>query len=66
MPKEEKRLICRWDRAAEENGILYQTECQKYHVFESGSPTDNGFAFCPFCSKLIADGGGSNESDIGL
>ena len=38
--------------------LLYQqsewlTGCEYEHVFKSGDPEENGFAFCPYCGGKI-------------
>lgn len=41
---------CRW---ANENSP-YDTECGNLFEFIDGTPSENGFKFCPFCGKEIS------------
>jgi hypothetical protein len=35
----------------------YETSCGEAFVFETGTPKENGFTFCPYCGKRIEYGG---------
>ncbi|KKM15020.1 hypothetical protein LCGC14_1700310 [marine sediment metagenome] len=41
---------CTWFQ--DDDGI-WQTDCNEGHIFETGSPFQNDFRFCPYCRKRI-------------
>lgn len=43
---------CTWTEECGEGG--YATGCTHLFYFDSGDVGENGFKFCPYCSKPIA------------
>jgi len=46
----------------------WETSCGNNFVFECGTPTDNKFVYCPYCSlkiseKLFVEEGGYGDGD---
>jgi hypothetical protein len=46
---------CFWDLNDEDSNI-WLSGCMNDFIFNEGSPSDNGFKFCPYCGKLIIVG----------
>jgi len=42
--------ICAWK---EDKDGVWDTECKESFVFNEGGPPENGFMFCPYCSKKM-------------
>lgn len=43
---------CTW--SDDRDGFWY-SDCQQVFIFNEEGPIGNGFAFCPFCGKPIAE-----------
>jgi len=56
IPFEFKKVECIWK---EEKGIDttgdYTTTCGNMFSIIEGNPKDNGFRYCPYCSKVIKE-----------
>ena len=50
-----KRMVCEWTEIEEFNGMIFWESdcCQSFQFTEGGTPTENDFAFCPFCGKSL-------------
>ena len=44
--------FCEWVRDNSEYDV-YDTKCEKTHMFIDGSPSENEYEFCPYCGKKI-------------
>lgn len=44
--------VCEW-KLEDEEANLYVTKCQQRHLIFEGTPKDNGYTYCPYCSKKI-------------
>jgi len=38
-----------------DNDGVWNTDCGQVHVFIDGTPGQNGFGFCPYCGKPMAE-----------
>lgn len=45
-----KKPICTWEEDAD--GIWY-SQCGTGYMFETGTPKENRFKYCPYCGKLL-------------
>jgi hypothetical protein len=43
---------CLW--TVDDDGV-WNTSCKQAHVFETGTPGQNEYAFCPYCGKPMAE-----------
>lgn len=43
---------CRWKETTQG---FWRSGCLKIFWFEDGSPSENGFVFCPFCRSLLVE-----------
>lgn len=43
---------CDWQQE-EQDGGTWGTDCGHYFTIIDGTPTENGFKFCPFCGDEI-------------
>ena len=48
---------CTW--IENEDGV-YETNCGNMFVFNDGTPSENGFAFCPYCGLELSENENSN------
>ena len=48
---------CTWTQ--NEDGV-YETNCDNMFVFNDGTPSENGFAFCPYCGLELSENENSN------
>ena len=51
------RGSCKWtlrEAYIRSDWDVWDTECDKSFTFDTGDPTENEFAFCPFCGKYIS------------
>ena len=53
-------LKCRWKQDSDGN---WETDCDNLFTFFDGGPTNNGFRYCPYCSKQINEIGRESELD---
>ena len=44
---------CTW--IENEDGV-YETNCGNLFAFNDGTPSENGFAFCPYCGRELKEG----------
>lgn len=51
--------VCQWAEADPDYG-QWVSECGESFDFANGTPTENGFQYCPYCGKPISEveGGG--------
>jgi len=52
---EESEETCKWEDKGRWDESTHNTQCYKYHVFESGSIETNQYKFCTYCSKEIEE-----------
>lgn len=45
--------MCGWNY--DELDAAWITDCGNLFVFVDGFPSDNGFDFCPYCGRKLAD-----------
>jgi hypothetical protein len=43
---------CKWTEDADGNWF---TGCGEAHVFYTGTPMNNGYRWCPYCGKKVAE-----------
>ena len=48
---------CRWWLDGDTDVTAYETCCGNMFEFYDGGPTDNKFAFCPYCGARLQDDG---------
>ena len=48
----ETPLTCTW--IENEDGV-YETNCGNLFAFNDGTPSENGFAFCPYCGRELRE-----------
>ena len=44
--------LCEW-KLEDEEANLYLTGCQQRQLIFEGTPKENGYIYCPYCSKKI-------------
>jgi hypothetical protein len=44
---------CEWKYDEEED--YYETSCGHLQIIMGGTPTENGYRFCPYCGRKIAE-----------
>ena len=44
--------VCEW-KIEDEEANLYLTGCQQRQLIFEGTPKENGYRYCPYCSKKI-------------
>ena len=44
--------VCEW-RLCDEEANVYDTSCRNPHILIEGTPKENGYRYCPYCSKKI-------------
>lgn len=44
--------VCEW-KLEDEEANLYLTGCQQRQLIFEGTPKENGYRYCPYCSKKI-------------
>ena len=50
-----KRMVCEWAEIEEYDWTFWETDCcQSFQFTEGGTPTENDFAFCPYCGKVLS------------
>ena len=54
---QETPLTCTW--IENEDGV-YETNCGNLFAFNDGTPSENGFAFCPYCGLELSENENSN------
>lgn len=47
---------CEWKLEDSESN-LYVTECENRQLIFEGTPEENGYKYCPYCSRKIKRGG---------
>ena len=48
----ETPLTCTWTE--NEDGV-YETNCGNLFMFNDGTPSENGFEFCPYCGRELRE-----------
>jgi len=48
----ETPLTCTWTQ--NEDGV-YETNCGNLFAFNDGTPSENGFEFCPYCGRELRE-----------
>ncbi len=51
---EESCCIWKEEKGLDTDGI-YKTDCDNMFTIMEGNPEDNGFKYCPYCSKAIVE-----------
>lgn len=46
--------VCEW-KLEDEEANLYLTECQQRQLIFEGTPKENEYRYCPYCSKKIKE-----------
>ena len=48
---------CVWKKGYNqfEDEVYWDTSCDNAFQFEDGSPTDNGFKYCPYCGRKLKE-----------
>jgi len=44
---------CSWAHKEDWDDDYWETSCDNAFVLLSGTPSDNGMKFCPYCGKVI-------------
>lgn len=45
---------CEW-KLEDEEANLYVTKCEQRQLIFEGTPTENGYKFCPYCGRKILE-----------
>ena len=46
--------VCKW-KLEDKEANLYLTGCQQRQLIFEGTPKENGYRYCPYCSKKIKE-----------
>jgi hypothetical protein len=53
IEEQPKKEFCEWTEDDIDGG--WDTQCDNKHLFIDGTPTQNDYKFCPYCSKIIKE-----------
>ena len=57
----ETPLTCTWTQNDNEDDSYWAAACCDHlFVFNDGTPSENGFAFCPYCGRELSENENSN------
>ena len=48
--RSEETQFCKWTPDDDGN---WETGCKQMHIFFTGTPRDNKYAFCPYCGQSL-------------
>ena len=52
----EAPLTCTWTQNDDEDDSYWAAACcDRLFVFNDGTPSENGFAFCPYCGRELRE-----------
>jgi hypothetical protein len=47
--------VCEWRLYDDPDYPVWNTECGNAHEFMHGGPTDNFYAYCPYCGRMLSE-----------
>lgn len=50
VERDNQMTPCTWIEDADGN---WRTGCKQLHIFIDGTPSENGYAYCPYCGAKI-------------